>query len=146
MQWKPHVTVAAVVEHERRFLIVEEAIGGRLVLNQPAGHLEEGETLQEAVVRETLEETGYRFTPEAVIGLYRWPSRERTYLRIVYTGRCSEPTTAPTLDGGIVRTLWLSEPELSGQPQRLRSPLVMHAIRDYLGGRRYPLELVHDIP
>jgi 8-oxo-dGTP pyrophosphatase MutT (NUDIX family) len=146
MQWKPHVTVAAIIEREGRFLMVEEAIEGRLVLNQPAGHLEDGESLFEAVVRETREETGFRFTPRAVVGLYRWPSGDRTYLRIVYAGNASSPEQGQTLDAGIVRTVWLNAEELAGEAQRLRSPLVMQAVQDYLAGRRYPLDLVRDIP
>ncbi|GAB4357640.1 MAG: NUDIX hydrolase [Gammaproteobacteria bacterium] len=147
MRWMPHVTVAAIVEQGGRFLMVEERVEGRLVLNQPAGHLEDGEGLRDAVVRETYEETGWRFQPQAVVGLYRWrhPRNGETFLRIAFSGTCREHDPDRTLDESITRSLWLERGEILGEGNRLRSPLVMRGIDDYLAGNRYPLELLQDI-
>ena len=144
-EWKPHITVAAVVESGGRFLVVEESIEGRIVFNQPAGHVEAGETLLEAVARETLEESGRTFTPEALIGVYSWtkPETEITYLRFAFTGSVGERDPARKLDEGIIDAVWKSRDELQAQPGKLRSPLVMRAINDYLAGRRYHLDLLH---
>jgi 8-oxo-dGTP pyrophosphatase MutT (NUDIX family) len=140
----PEVTVAAVVAHDRRFLLVEECIGGKLVLNQPAGHLEESETLLEAVVRETREETAWRFSPEALVGTYLWrsPQDGRSFLRFAFCGAVDDHRPAQALDAGIVRALWLSPDQLSREPQRLRSPLVMRCVDDYLRGQRQSLDSV----
>ncbi|HEY3598371.1 MAG TPA: NUDIX hydrolase [Paraburkholderia sp.] len=145
--WAPHVTVAAVVERGGRFLVVEEETPAGLRLNQPAGHLESGETLAEAVVRETLEETAHRFTPDALVGVYmthfgREGSEGVTYLRFTFCGTVGEPDER-ALDPDIVRTLWMSADELRACPERHRSPLVMRCIDDYLAGRRFPLDFVH---
>ncbi|HEY0634575.1 MAG TPA: NUDIX hydrolase [Gammaproteobacteria bacterium] len=144
-EWKPHITVAAVIEQDGRFLLVEENAEGRIVLNQPAGHLEEGETLFEAVVRETLEESGRHFQPEAVVGVYGWTSPETgiSYLRFAFSGSCSERDPTHQLDEGIITTHWLSRDQLLAQSERLRSPLVMRAIDDHLAGRRCSLDLLH---
>jgi len=146
MPWKPHVTVAAVVERNSRFLIVEEVSDGQLVYNQPAGHLDEGESLIKAAVRETLEETAWSFTPEALVGIYRWhnPDNNSTYLRVCFTGQCTIHDPNQRLDAGIVRAEWLSRAELSASG-RLRSPLVLRCIDDYLAGIRYPLNLLSDL-
>src|SRR3990172_7453068 len=114
MIWKPHVTVAAVVEREGRFLFVEEEADGRVVINQPAGHLDEHESLVTAVVRETLEETAWHFAPESLLGVYRWQNGRNgaTYLRFAFTGRVTEHDPGRKLDHGIVRALWLSPDEL----------------------------------
>ena len=146
MLWKPHVTVAAVVERNNRFLIVEEESDRQLVYNQPAGHLDEGESLINAVVRETLEETAWSFIPEALVGIYRWqnPGNRNTYLRICFTGHCTEHDPGRPLDEGIMQALWLSRSELIAT-ERLRSPMVLRCIDDYLGGQRYPLDLLTDI-
>lgn len=148
MAWNPEVTVAAIVEQtverERRFLMVEELISGRLVLNQPAGHLEDHETLLEAVIRETREETAWRFAPEALVGVYLWrnPDNQRTFLRFAFCGSVDAHDAAQPLDQGIQRAIWLSRSQLLAQPGRLRSPLVMRSLDDYALGRRQPLDTV----
>ncbi|MFM0036265.1 NUDIX hydrolase [Paraburkholderia strydomiana] len=146
--WLPHVTVAAIVERDGRFLVVEEHTADGLRLNQPAGHLEAGETLLQAVSRETLEETAHPFTPEALVGLYmthfeRPGSAGITYLRFTYCGAGGEPDPQRALDPDIVRTLWMSAGELRACPERHRTPLVMQCVDDYLAGRRFPLDFVH---
>ncbi|WJF89820.1 NUDIX hydrolase [Paraburkholderia bonniea] len=146
--WAPHVTVAAIIERDGRFLFVEEHTADGLRLNQPAGHLEPGETLLDAVVRETLEETAQPFTPQALVGVYMTHVERRgrdgaTYLRFTYCGSCDAPLPGHTLDSGIVRTLWLSADELRACPQRHRNPLVLRCLDDYLAGRRFPLDLLH---
>ncbi|HQY10517.1 MAG: NUDIX hydrolase [Burkholderiales bacterium] len=148
-RWKPNVTVAAVVERDGRFLVVEEVTSDGLRLNNPAGHLDPGETPQRAVERETLEETGRRFFPEHLIGVYLTRSQrpERcedvTYLRFAYAGSVSEPLPGHSLDSGIVRTLWLTLDELRACPERHRSPLLLRCIEDHVAGHRLPLDLVH---
>lgn len=144
-EWKPHITVAAVVEQNGRFLVVEEDVEGHIVFNQPAGHVEQGENLLEAVMRETLEESGRHFTPEALIGVYSWtnPDTGVTYLRFAFTGSVSERDPTRQLDTGIIDAVWLSRDELLTQSGKLRSPLVMRAIDDYLAGRRFRLDLLH---
>jgi len=144
---RPELTVAAVVERRGRFLVVEERVGGRLVLNQPAGHVEAGETLLAAVVREALEETAWTFAPQATVGIYlsHRTTSERRYLRVAFTGLVSRHDASRTLDTGIERTLWLSRAELAAQPARLRSPMVLRAIDDYQRGMRYPLDLCQDL-
>ncbi|HVY64865.1 MAG TPA: NUDIX hydrolase [Gammaproteobacteria bacterium] len=136
------VTVAAVIERDGRFLLVEERVAGRLVLNQPAGHLEQGESLITAVAREALEETGYRFTPTHVVGLYLWRSETAgtTYLRVAFCGSAEAPPGPVQLDDGIVGTHWLSRRQLLQRSAQLRSPMVMRCLDDYLAGRRYPLD------
>lgn len=148
MRWTPHVTVAAVAERQGALLFVEEAIQGRLVLNQPAGHWEEDESLTSAVQREVLEETGYAFVPEALIGIYRWdvPDRDLTYLRFVFAGQVGDAPVRETLDRNILRTLWLSPEELHTEQARLRSPMVLRCVQDYLAGRRFPLEILNEVP
>jgi 8-oxo-dGTP pyrophosphatase MutT (NUDIX family) len=127
--WAPRVTVAAIVERDGRFLLVEEHTPDGLRLNQPAGHLEPGETLSDAAIREALEETACAFVPQALVGVYMTHFAGLTYLRFAYCG---------VLD----RTVWLSADELRAQPERQRTPLVLRCIEDYLAGRRYPLDAV----
>ena len=145
--WQPDVTVATVVVHDGRLLLVEETVGGRLVLNQPAGHLEPDESLIDAALRETLEETGWDVRLTAFVGAYQWkaPETDRHYLRFAFA---AEPVTHdPTrpLDEGIARTLWLTPGELQAQSERHRSPLVWRVAADFLAGRRQPLDLVQHL-
>ncbi len=146
MIWKPHVTVAAVAEHDGRFLIVEEEINGALVYNQPAGHLDENEGLLTAVVRETQEETAWRFEPRALVGLYLWKdAASNTYLRVCISGQCIAHDPDQPLDNGIVQALWLSRDELIATRTPLRNSLVLRCIDDYIAGKRYPLALLNDM-
>lgn len=144
-EWKPHITVAAVIERAGRFLMVEEDVEGRTVYNQPAGHLEEGETLIEAAVRETLEESARHFVPDALVGVYSWtnPDNGINYMRFAFTGSVSERDPTRRLDEGIIDSKWMSREELLEQPDKLRSPMVMRVIDDYLTGRRFHLNLLH---
>ena len=147
MVWKPHVTVAAVVEKNGQFLVVEETIGRELKINQPAGHLEDAESLVDAVIRETLEETAWHFVPSHVVGVYRWrePENGRTTLRSAFAGECTKHEPKRRLDRGIVRAMWSSRDELLSQAERLRTPLVLRCVDDYLAGTRYPLQLLADV-
>lgn len=147
MIWKPHVTVAAVVESGSRFLLVRERVNDQTVYNQPAGHLEHGESLVTAVIRETLEETGWHFEPESIIGLYRWqhPGQEKTYLRVAFAGRGVRHDAERLLDPEIEEVLWMSVAELRRQTGSLRSPMVLRTVEDYLAGTRFPLSLLSDI-
>ena len=141
MVWKPDVTVAAVIERDGRFLLVEERIRGKLVLNQPAGHLEDGESLIDAVVRETLEETAWTFVPQWLLGLYLWRSpRGRTTLRLTFTGVVNDFDAGRTLDPPVIATHWLTPQEIRTRSARLRTELVTRCIDDFLSGRRLPLE------
>lgn len=144
MVWKPNVTVAAVVENGGRFLLVEERIESAAVLNQPAGHLKANESLIDAVARETLEESRYLFSPQALIGIYRWPhpTAKTIYLRFAFCGRLDGHDPTRRLDHGILRALWLSESEIRQSVARHRSPLVLTCVDDYLAGKRYPLDVV----
>ncbi len=147
--WKPHVVVAAIIERDGQFLLVEEHTEFGLRFNQPAGHLEEGESLLDAVRREVFEETAHHFEPEALVGVYRWrhPQKpERTYLRFSFTGRVTGFDASAALDHGIVRALWLSAGEIEALRARHRSPLILDCIHDYQLGRRYPLDLIRDYP
>jgi len=147
MIWKPHVTVAALLEQDGRFLLVQELIAGKSVYNQPAGHLDDDESLIEAVIRETREESGWLFEPDRITGIYRWrqPENQQTYLRVAFAGRGLAHDPDCQLDVGIERTLWLTADEIRQRADRLRSPLVMRSIDDYLAGADYPLALLADI-
>jgi 8-oxo-dGTP pyrophosphatase MutT (NUDIX family) len=146
MALKPDVTVAAIVERDGRFLVVQERVARRVVLNQPAGHLEDGESLLQAVIRETLEETGYPFVPHAVTGLYLWRgSGEKTFLRVAFSGTVGDRVNGAPLDREIIRTAWISREQLREREAELRSPLVLLCIDDYLRGLRYPLELLQHV-
>ena len=142
--WKPNVTVAAIVEREGRFLLVEEKTDDGLMLNQPAGHLEAHESLVEGAARETLEETAYEFTPEYLVGVYRWrrTGRNVTYLRFAFAGRLGTHHPERALDTGIVRALWLTATEIRACRDRHRSPLVVRCVEDYQRGARAPLDLL----
>lgn len=137
----PAVTVAAVTETHGRFLLVEERINRRLVFNQPAGHVERGETLLAAIVREVREETAWQFEPQALVGVYSWrnPQNGRAFMRFAFTGTVTDHDPRARLDHGIVATHWLSRAELQEREARLRSPLVMRCIEDYLAGVRRQL-------
>lgn len=148
-RWKPNVTVAAVIERDGRFLLVEEQAGDDLRLNTPAGHLDPGESPAEGCVRETLEETAHHFTPTALVGIYMARSRppaERgedvTYMRFCFTGTLGAFEAGRALDDGIVRTLWMTPDEIRASVARHRTPLLLQCVEDYLAGKRYPLELV----
>ncbi|TJZ73109.1 NUDIX hydrolase [Chitiniphilus eburneus] len=145
--WKPNATVAAVIERDGRFLLVEERILGQRKLNQPAGHIEHGESIVNACVRETLEETAYHFQPEALVGVYQWSPPERpelTYLRFTFTGTVTGQAPERALDDGIEAAVWLTRDEIVARAAEHRSPLLLACIDDYLAGRRYPLGLLRD--
>lgn len=143
--WTPHLTVAAVIERDEKFLLVKEAPEEIVVLNQPAGHVEENESLSEAVKREVREEVCRHFEPEALCGIYRWrsPVNGVTYFRATFCGSISEPDTRLIRDNDIIGDRWLSREELANHS--LRSPLVMRCIEDYLDGQRLPLNLVQEL-
>jgi ADP-ribose pyrophosphatase YjhB (NUDIX family) len=148
MTWTPRTTVAAIIEQEGRFLMVEERPGdGPTVLNQPAGHLEENEGLIDAVIRETREETAWGMRPEGLVGIYRWqvPPGGLTYLRFCFHGSCLDHAPEQPLDEGILGTHWMSREEIAAQGERLRSPMVLRCIDDYLAGNHTPLDLLHDL-
>jgi len=143
---RPSVTVAAVIERGGRFLLVEEEDAGSIVLNQPAGHLELRESLTQGCMREVLEESAWHFRPSALVGIYRWSKRGSgaSYLRFTFCGELGEHEPGRRLDAGIVRALWLDADEIRASHERHRSPLVLRCVEDYLGGRRYPLDLLTD--
>ena len=145
-RWKPNVTVAAVIEQDGRFLLVEEETPEGLRLNTPAGHLDPGESPAEGCARETLEETAHRFTPTALIGIYMARTQREediTYLRFAFTGTLGAQEPERALDHGIVRTLWMTADEIRASTARHRSPLLLQCVEDYLAGKRYPLNLIH---
>ncbi len=145
MRWPPSVTVAAVVRRHDAFLVVEERPQGVSVINQPAGHLEQGETLIEAVCREVLEETGCHFTPAGLVGVYQWrvPSTEHSYLRFCFAGEVGDPLPGRSLDPDIVATHWLSRAQIAEGALRPRSPMVLQCIDDALHRSTLPLEVLH---
>ena len=142
--WKPNVTVAAVAELEGRFLLVEERTEDGILFNQPAGHLEPGESLIEGARREAIEETAYDFFPEFLVGVYRWhePDAQTTYLRFAFSGRIGRHHPQRALDEGIVRCVWLTPAEIVSSRARHRSPLVLRCVEDYLRGNRFSLDLL----
>jgi 8-oxo-dGTP pyrophosphatase MutT (NUDIX family) len=155
-RWKPNATVAAIIEREGKFLLVEEHTPDGLRLNNPAGHLDLGESLVQACAREALEETMYRFTPTQLLGVYLsrfhrearsdHPAEDVTYLRFAFCGNLGALQTGRQLDTGIERTLWLTPEEIRANADRHRSPAVLRCVEDYLAGRRYPLALIHTDP
>jgi 8-oxo-dGTP pyrophosphatase MutT (NUDIX family) len=148
-RWHPSVTVAAIIERAGRYLLVEEKTPEGLKLNNPAGHLERGETPEQAVRREALEETACPFEPEAIVGLYMArferpaAGEDVTYLRVAYRGAVGEAIAGRALDAPVVRTLWLTPDEIRAEQARHRSPLLMRCIDDHAAGTRYPLHLIH---
>ena len=155
-RWKPHVTVAAVIERDGLFLLVEEHTSAGLRLNNPAGHLDPDESLVQACVRETLEETAFHFEPQALVGIYLTgpalspgqdvqPRGERgiTYLRFAFRGTLGAFNPERVLDKGIVRTLWLSPREIRASRDRHRSPVLLRCVEDHLAGCSFPLDLLH---
>lgn len=145
MQWKPNVTVAAIAEDAGRFLLVEEDADNHIVFNQPAGHLEKNETLISAIKREMLEETAREFEPESLVGVYLYPNphADIIYLRFCFAGRCTKYHANRSLDNGIIRAVWLSKAEIEANQDKMRSPMVLNCINDYLSGKRYPLALIN---
>jgi len=140
--WRPSVTVAAVIERDGKFLFVEELIDGRKVINQPAGHLDPGESLAAGCAREVLEETAHRFEPTGLVGIYRWyyAPKDVTFLRFCFRGTLLGEEKGRKLDKEIIRTLWLTPDEVKASASA-RSPLVLKCVEDYLAGKNYPLDL-----
>jgi 8-oxo-dGTP pyrophosphatase MutT (NUDIX family) len=147
LDFAPHLTVAAVVERDGRFLCVEEHVGGARVINQPAGHVDDGESLLDAVRRETLEETGWQFEPEALVAIYRWrhPDNGETFIRATFRGELGQRLHDRPPDDSIIEAVWLTRDELCGGQRTLRSPLVVRSVEDYLAGNRFPLDLLVDL-
>ena len=151
-RWKPSVTVAAVIEKDGRYLMIEEMTRDGLRINNPAGGLEPGESPVAGAMREALEETACHFTPEALLGVYlaRNPDSDRgpgvTYLRFAFCGTASDPVPGQALDSPVVRTLWMTPDEIAGASDRLRGPLVLQCIEDHRAGRRLPLDTVYTHP
>ena len=146
--WKPNVTVAALIERDGAFLLVEEETDDGMRFNQPAGHLDEGESLVAACARETLEETAWQFTPTALVGVYQWPRPNRanegdiTYLRFAFAGELGAHDAERQLDTGILRAVWMTPAEIEATRARHRSPLIWQCVLDWQAGRRFPLDLI----
>ena len=141
--WRPHVTVATVVARGDRYLLVEEDVRGSIVLNQPAGHLDPDETLQAAAVRETLEETGWDVALTCLLGVQQWRSQSgRQFVRFTFAADALRHDPARALDTGILRAIWLSRDEIAAAGSRLRSPMVLASIDDWLAGLRLPLDAI----
>ena len=143
MDWLPRLTVATIIERDGQLLLVEEyADGEELVYNQPAGHLDEHETLAAAAIRETLEETAWEVRIDAIVGIYYWTHpKGHTFVRTCFAGKALHHHPNQPLDRGIQRAVWLTREEIAALGPKLRSPMVLHCIDDYLAGKRYPLEL-----
>ena len=146
--WKPNATVAAVIERDGKFLLVEEDTDDGVRLNQPAGHLDEGESLLAACARETLEETAWHFVPQNLLGIYQWrrPQGDVTYLRFAFSGLLGAHEADRKLDHGIRRALWLGVDEIITSQAIHRSPLVMQCVNDFLAKRQFPLDLIRHYP
>ena len=146
-QFKPNSTVAAIIEQDGKFLLVEETTDRGNRFNQPAGHLEDNESLIEAVIRETLEESAYDFTPTALLGIYHWkhPHNDTTYLRFAFIGKVGAHYPQQPLDDGIIRAVWMTAEEIREKSALTRSPQVLTCIEDYLSGKSYPLEVITNL-
>lgn len=144
MIWKPNTTVAAIIEQDGRFLMVEENTAEGIRINQPAGHLDEGETILQGVTRETLEETSYDFTPTELLGIYHWqrPAKDITYLRFAFVGKIGAHHPELGLDDGIIRAVWMTIEELRDSQAIHRSPQVLKCVEDYSAGQRFPLAVL----
>jgi 8-oxo-dGTP pyrophosphatase MutT (NUDIX family) len=144
MLWKPNVTVAAVIERDGKFLLVEEETSQGARFNQPAGHLEADESLLDAATREVLEESAYHFVPQHLLGIYRWHSADSdtTYLRFAFTGEVTGHDPDRPLDTGILQAVWLTPDEIRATQPRHRSPLILRCVEDYLDNKCYPLDLL----
>ena len=147
MRWSPFVTVAAVIRRGDRYLMVEQRPDGRAVVNQPAGHLEFNETLQQAIRREVLEETGHPFTPDGLVGVYQWtlPETSRSYLRFCFSGSVGDPSPGYRIDSDISAVHWLTREQIAAGALPVRSPMVLRCIDDAAVSRPVPLELLHAI-
>ena len=147
MIWTPQTTVAAVIEQDGKFLLVEEETAEGIRFNQPAGHLEEGESLFAAVIRETYEETAHHFEPQHLLGVYHWrhPTKDLTYLRFAFTGNVTGFDPDQKLDDGIIRAVWMTLDEIRNTQDVHRSPQVLASVEHYLAGQRFPLSVVHHL-
>lgn len=147
MSLRPDLTVAAIVERDGQFLLVEERAGNAMVFNQPAGHVERGEELIAAVIRETLEETAWSFRPESLTGIYLWeqPEKQKSFVRFTFCGQVTTHDPERRLDRGIARAVWMDRAQIAAREPRLRSPMVLKCVDDYLEGRRYPLNVVQSL-
>ena len=146
-QFKPNTTVAAIIEQNGKFLLVEEVTDRGNRFNQPAGHLEDGESLIQAVIRETMEEAAYAFTPEALLGVYQWkhPHNDTTYLRFAFIGKVGLHYPMQELDEGIIQAVWMHIDEIRDKSGLMRSPQVITCVEDYLAGKRFPLDVITDL-
>ena len=144
MIWKPNVTVAGIIEQDGKFLLVEEDTADGMLFNQPAGHLEQGESLLAAATREVLEETAYSFVPTGLLGVYHWqhPKKDITYLRFAFIGEITGHDATQPLDSGILRACWLTPDEIRSNAGRHRSPQVLTCVEHYLAGQRFPLSVL----
>ena len=151
-RWKPRVTVAAIIERGGQFLLVEEHTPEGVKLNNPAGHLDPGESLVEGCARETLEETTHLFRPSALVGIYQArmqrasTGEDITYLRFAFCGELGSQQAGRQLDTGIIRTVWLNPDEIRASSAQHRSPMVLRCMEDYLRGQRYPVDLIYTDP
>lgn len=146
MTWNPHITVAAIIERDNKFLFVEEMVNGEKAINQPAGHVEDGESFIEATIRETLEETGWHIKPNYLVAAYRWKCKKsETFFRFTFAAHALSHDANSPLDNGIIRSLWLDKTSLQNYSELLRSPMILDSIKRYLQGHEYPLDLFVDI-